>query len=227
MAERRKSRNVMSLLSDVKVSAKPAYKGKVHKAIIDATQVLMLERSLEGISVDDIVSEAKVAKGSFYNHFSGKEDLASDIYDHLRFKASELVSAAINPEMPSPEQLITGAFVLVKFTVEHPQSACALLTLSSALMAGSAPLNLQAERIIRRGCKSGEFKNIPVDSATRLVIGIMLVMHQDSLNSSWPLSRILLSFSPLAAGLLKALGVDDVTGKLAVSRAMDSVACRH
>lgn len=212
--------------STQKHSLKPiAQKGKVHKAILEASQQLMLNRSLDGISIDEIVIQANVAKGSFYNHFMSKEVLASEIYKHVRLRASGLVEASLHKEMTAPERLITGAFVLVKFTVEHPESACALISLSPALLASSSPLNIQAKTIIQQGFCSGTFKNMPVESAVKLVIGMMLMMHQDSLGSNWPLKRILIKLSPLAQGLLNALGVSQQESIASVQQAITNVTC--
>jgi AcrR family transcriptional regulator len=43
--------------------------------LLDAAQNLFLERGIENVSIDDITREAKVAKGSFYRYFTGKEEL--------------------------------------------------------------------------------------------------------------------------------------------------------
>jgi AcrR family transcriptional regulator len=45
------------------------------KELLEAAQKLFLERGIENVSIDDITREAKVAKGSFYRYFAGKEDL--------------------------------------------------------------------------------------------------------------------------------------------------------
>lgn len=201
-------------------SEHPDYKGKVHKAILQAAKLLMLSKSLDGISIDEIVKQANVAKGSFYNHFASKEALASEIFEHVRFHASGLVRQSLNDDMCASEQLITGAFVLVRFTVENPASACALINLSSELLSATSPLNNQARTIIQRGFADGMFKNMPVESAIKLVIGMMLIMHQESLGCSWPLTRILIMLSPLAQGLLSALGVTSAESEHIVQRAI-------
>ncbi len=54
-------------------------------AIIRAAEKIHEERGLSNASVDDIVAEAGVSKGSFYVYFKRKEDVASEI-SFLRFK---------------------------------------------------------------------------------------------------------------------------------------------
>jgi TetR/AcrR family transcriptional regulator, transcriptional repressor for nem operon len=49
------------------------------KAILEAALKLFIERGFNACSVQDICDEARVPKGSFYNHFKRKEALATEI----------------------------------------------------------------------------------------------------------------------------------------------------
>lgn len=59
--------------------------------IVTAVNTLLEEKSLDEISIEDITTEAGVAKGSFYTYFKRKEDaaccLALDKYDSVKKKA--------------------------------------------------------------------------------------------------------------------------------------------
>ena len=46
---------------------------RTRAALMRAGQVLFATRSVDAVSIDDIVAAAEVAKGSFYNHFPDKE----------------------------------------------------------------------------------------------------------------------------------------------------------
>ena len=49
------------------------------QVLLDATQALLASRSMDALSVDEIVMRADVAKGTFYNHFSDKDALAREL----------------------------------------------------------------------------------------------------------------------------------------------------
>lgn len=53
-------------------------------ALLDATARLLARRPLAEIRIDDITTEAGMAHGSFYLHFTGKEDLARALADECR-----------------------------------------------------------------------------------------------------------------------------------------------
>ncbi|GAY08813.1 transcriptional regulator, tetr family [Pseudonocardia sp. N23] len=47
--------------------------------IVENATGVFLEKGFQGASIQDLVDAAHVPKGSFYNHFSGKEELAVEI----------------------------------------------------------------------------------------------------------------------------------------------------
>lgn len=67
----------------------------VKEQLVDRTLGVWLERGFEGASVNDLVAAAGVPKGSFYNHFSSKEQFAVEHVDrYVRTLALEsLVNA--------------------------------------------------------------------------------------------------------------------------------------
>src|SRR5258705_3875787 len=55
-------------------------------ALLDAAQRLMLEHGIEGVSVDDITTRAKMAKGSFYRYFDDQAALVAELLEPIRAK---------------------------------------------------------------------------------------------------------------------------------------------
>jgi len=177
-------------------------------ALLEAAQRLFATRSVDGVSIDDITREAEVAKGSLYNHFDSKEALAEALFGMVRGHVAQLLDVGIDAQTPPPERLVHGSFLILRFAIDHPESAAALIKLSPALLEDSAPLNVKAREIIVEGLESGHFKGIPADSATLLVVGAMLVMLQDSIDRQKSVKRLIARIIPLMAGVLKALGVE-------------------
>lgn len=56
------------------------HKRTVRGRLMDAGYRLMSRKGLDGCSLAEIISEAEVGVGSFYNHFSSKEDLAKAVF---------------------------------------------------------------------------------------------------------------------------------------------------
>lgn len=218
------SKPAQSLLGRLETARNPGEKSdrrsiRTRLALLEAAQRLFAERSIEGVSIDDIAKEAEVAKGSLYNHFDSKEALADELFSLVRSHVAELLDAAVDSGIEPPERLVRGAFVILRFAIDHPESLSALLKLSPELLADKAPLNVKARQIVAEGLESGHFHGIPAESATLLVIGAMLVMLQDSIDRKKSVKRLVAKMIPLMAGVLKALGVDSDKAAIAAKAA--------
>src|SRR5262249_23657045 len=58
-------------------------------ALLDAALRLFLEHGIEGVSVDDITSKAKMAKGSFYRYFDSQAALVAQLLEPVRAKITD------------------------------------------------------------------------------------------------------------------------------------------
>jgi AcrR family transcriptional regulator len=61
------------------------------KQISDAALTLFLERSIDGVTIDDVTRAASVAKGSYYRYFDTKEALVRSLITPLGDRALELM----------------------------------------------------------------------------------------------------------------------------------------
>lgn len=218
------SKRTQSLLGKLETERNPGEKAdrriaRTRLALLEAAQRLFATRSVEGVSIDDIAREADVAKGSLYNHFDSKEDLAAALFRMVREHVASLLDASIDDQTPPPERLVRGSYVILRFAIDHPETAAALIKLSPELLEDSAPLNVKAREIIVEGLESGHFKGIPSDSATLLVVGAMLVMLQDSIDRKKSVKRLIARIIPLMAGVLKGLGVESEAATTAAKAA--------
>ena len=70
---------------------------KKSQAIRDAALLLFLERGIEGVSVDDIMKAAKMAKGSFYRYFADQTALVDDLMAQRRDAALRVLQTSGGP----------------------------------------------------------------------------------------------------------------------------------
>jgi AcrR family transcriptional regulator len=144
---------------------------KTRESIIAAAAKLMSERSIDGVSIDDITQAARVAKGTFYNHFADKEALAREIGRGVR-EQSEAAIAALNEGIEDPVMRVArGMCFYAKVAVDDPVYA-SLMAQSlpqdlGALMSHGSGLGLD----IARGIASGRLRVSTRDSATTFVVG--------------------------------------------------------
>jgi AcrR family transcriptional regulator len=114
---------------------------RTRAALIGVGFELLIERPIDAIPIDDIVAKAKVAKGSFFNHFTDKQDFANAIATEVRLELEELVSRA-NAQVTDPiERIAGGMCVCAQFALSHPKRTTVLLRSHTTSTLQSHPLN--------------------------------------------------------------------------------------
>jgi AcrR family transcriptional regulator len=84
--------------SEAKPRTKPAEVRR--EELLDAAEQLFLEKGLAATSVDEIVSHAEVAKGTFYLHFASKDALVVGLRERFLRRFHEGVEKAIARKRP-------------------------------------------------------------------------------------------------------------------------------
>jgi AcrR family transcriptional regulator len=179
---------------------------RTREALLNAGRSLFARRDVDGVSVDEIVEAAAVAKGSFYNHFADKEMFAREIVASARREVEALVAEA-NLSVRNPAMGVARALcVFVRFAIEHRDAARTLWRLNTGATVVDAPINKSLVDVMQEGIGAGEFAEVDVETGMLLVIGVIVVTLRHLFEE-----RVRTEPKEFArrmgAGLLRALGV--------------------
>lgn len=179
---------------------------RTRDALLRAGQRLFAERDVDGVSVDEIVGAAAVAKGSFYNHFADKGVFAREIAAGVRRDVEQLVNQA-NAGIDDPAMDVSRALcVFIRFAMEHRDRARALWRLNTGATLADAPINRGLREVVERGIERGIFKHVGVETGILLVMGNFVITLRHVFDD--PARKRPGQIAPLmAAGLLRSLGV--------------------
>jgi AcrR family transcriptional regulator len=181
-------------------------RARTRAALLEAGLGLLALRNIDGISVDEIVAAADVAKGSFYNHFTDKDVFAREIGAAVRGQAERLAAAA-NAEVTDPAERVARALcVFVRFALEHPDSARVLWRLNAGSTMAEAPINRHLRQDLSRGIGAGRFAVVDLETGVLLVIGAVVVAMRHVLEEHASTPAALIA-AQMAGGLLRGLGV--------------------
>jgi AcrR family transcriptional regulator len=161
-------------------------RARTRTALIKAAQKLFSERTFETISVEYITEAAGVAKGSFYNHFSDKQDLATEISGLLYGHVTGLIDADAKIFTDPALRCVRGSMIMLRFALEHPESARALLRLSRDLFSVHDPLNSRVVDVIKAGIADGTFNEIGLEDGFMLLVGTGQMLVQQAVEGVWP-----------------------------------------
>jgi AcrR family transcriptional regulator len=193
---------------------------RTRSAIIAAGQHLFAARPMEGVSIDDIVEAADVAKGSFYNHFDDKEGLAATIVELVQGDSEHHIFVANQDITDAAARVARALAVTVRYAHDHPDRLQALLSLSTRRGAVNAPINAGVTHDIHLGLKTGRFKGVAPESGVLIVIGLISVAV-DFLSGPDAATSPTQVVAEMGAALLRALGVEADQAQLVATEASE------
>jgi len=82
---------------------------RTHELLLAAGVAVAAREGLAGLSVNRVVAEAGVAKGTFYVHFSDREAFIDALHAAFHERVREAVARAMADTAPGAERLLRGA----------------------------------------------------------------------------------------------------------------------
>jgi AcrR family transcriptional regulator len=194
---------------------------RTRAALLRAGAALFAERSVDGVSIDDIVQAADVAKGSFYNHFPDKETLAREIADEVR-RGVEALAAEVNAGVADPAERVARALCgFARQAVEEPTGVRALLRLFPGAAIPDAPMNRGVRADIKAGLSAGRFNDVALETGVLMAVGLVQIAVSRVLEQQG--GKPVTLARDLAFGLLRGLGVDAAEAQAIAARAAADV----
>ncbi|HVI32678.1 helix-turn-helix domain-containing protein [Phenylobacterium sp.] len=197
---------------------------RTRAALLRAGHALFAERSVDGVSIDDIVACADVAKGSFYNHFPDKDALAREVAAEVR-GAVEARVAALNADVGDPaEQVARAVCFFARQAAEHPEPAGVMLRLFPGAGVPDAPMNRGVRAAVQAGLAAGRFQGLPLEAAVLMAVGVVQIAVSRGLQKPAGVQALA---RDLAFGLLRGLGTAEEQAREIAARAAAEVFAPH
>ncbi len=192
-------------------------------ALLGAAEMLMGENGLASVSIDEIVARAGVAKGTFYNHFDGKADLARALAISIRSNVRDRIATAkAHSQDPAVHMAIAQAS-FIALAVEQPHRAALLLRLLSGSTRPSSPINRNLESTIREGVRLGRFAVTSIEAGVAFAIGTAVASMRATLDRGSSRDMVADVLEPLLVHFLVGLGVDASESRQFSAAALQSI----
>lgn len=155
-------------------------RARTRAQLVEAGLILLADRPPEALTVDAIVEAAGVAKGTFYYHFQGVEELVAAVGANLADSFDELLTPS-RLEVPDPVKRIAFAFTrFLEKALSDP--VWGRLVVRSVQVPGAirrARENLKAD--LAEAIAEGRVAVQDVELAADIVIGIWLQVTRGTL----------------------------------------------
>lgn len=201
-------------------------RARTRAALLRAGQALFADRPVDGVSIDDIIAAAQVAKGSFYNHFSDKDALAAELATQARMGV-EALAARTGAGVEDPAERVARALCgFAREALERPQGVRMMLRLFHGAEIPDLPMNRGVRADIQAGLKAGRFSGLSLESGVLMAVGVTQIAVSRVLDQVSPGQAASLS-RDLAFGLLRGLGLDGPSAKAVAIQASAEIFAGH
>lgn len=132
------------------------------KEILDTAEGLFRMKGYDRCTVNDILKEVGIAKGTFYHYFNSKEEVLDVIVSRYKEIVVSRVSEILKKEDISPEEKLLRAFMAMRITsqidndmlsdIHKTENALLHQKILNQIVMGMAPVLVE---IIEEGIKKG------------------------------------------------------------------------
>lgn len=176
---------------------------RTHQRLLDAARELFAEQGVGETRIGQITERADVGAGSFYNHFSDKDEIVEAVVSDVAKQQRELVVEGVT-DMKDPAAIVAYAHRhFVRLALTDPTFARLMVGFDPShrlLFETNGP---KALRDIQRGIDAGRFKVESAESALfatgGALLGTMIGIAQGALGDGADVAH--------AAAVLRILGV--------------------
>ena len=181
---------------------------RARAALIDAAKTLLVSRPFGGFSIDEITREARVARGSFYNHFTDVDDLVATAQLLVQAELNDAVAAAIDDSPDATTSMARGMATLMHFGYASRVNARVLMVTGPGAGDPSHSGNAVLTATLRAGIEHGEFAVRSVEVGVVVARGICEFGLSRMIDLHHEFSAVRALTEGMLESMLRALGVD-------------------
>ena len=141
---------------------------------------MFIEKGYENTSVDDIIIEAGIAKGTYYYYFESKEATLEAVIEMMIEKAENIAKAALMNPVPIPQKLASVVYafqpnkdeVVITDVLERKENIVMHDKIGKKIVEVAVPI---LSDIVREGIAQGIFACTNVEERVRM----LLIMSQN------------------------------------------------
>ena len=179
-------------------------RARTRAALVAAAKSLFALRSIESVTVDEIIVAAGLAKGTFYTHFEDLDALTAAVADELVAAVDELMQPARLAITDPFDRIAFGCNAFIEKALEDPAWAHVVTRMARFYPAIGEGTRSRLLEDLRRGLNDVAGPAPSLELAQEIVVGLML--QALSAFAEKRVSRH--DREPTIAALLRALGAD-------------------
>ncbi len=188
---------------------------KTHDRLVNAALTVMAQKGIDATTINDITEAADVGFGSFYNHFSSKEEILAVAIKEMFETIGTQIDATIEAIADPLEALAVAIRLLIGVALQQPQWAKFIVRTSAVPGYKEIGLVPRLSRDIRAAEDTGRLSITDSKTASFAVTGAIVFMVNALLDGDLPTSG---APERIAAMVLRILGAGEEEAASLVNR---------
>jgi AcrR family transcriptional regulator len=127
--------------------------------------------SIHELEVEDLIRQAEVSRGSFYNYFPSLPALYDGLAKQLMQEFADLINAFMPQGLDTATRLATTMRILMRLVVDFPMLGRFLTQMQWPNQNSDTEIFQNIIRDIQLGIKEGSFNNMPASIGANIAIG--------------------------------------------------------
>ena len=123
------------------------HKAKTRERIVVSARRLFNSHGFTGVSIDEIMADAGLTRGGFYNHFNTKEELYAEVVTQVLACSSAKQWSERKPAGPALTREFIAAY-LSQTHFDNRENSCPLMALPSDVARGGEPVKRAYRQVL-------------------------------------------------------------------------------
>ena len=176
------------------------------KALLGAAEALIAAKGFERVTIDEIAEAADLAKGTFYNYFDDKNEIAAELALMIRREIETAVALAQTGIDDPARRLTLGMTVFLHTAVTAPNHAAVTGQMYAQWLHPEAIGNEMLRTDLADGYRLGRFSTADLPAAVVMTIGVVQagILRALQLPDSDAVRKLALGLTGL---VLRSLGI--------------------
>jgi len=142
--------------------------------LIAAAKILFSKRPWEAVTVDEVVNEAAVAKGTFYGHFNDMNELAAAVSDELIHSFDELIQPQRLSISDPAVRIAFGCYAFIKKALEDHSWASLVARMGRSYQSVGQVTRSRLSEDLRKALKQSPQPGLSLELALEVTLGVIL-----------------------------------------------------
>ena len=145
------------------------------KELLKIAYRMFIEKGYDNTSIDEIITEAGIAKGTYYYHFPSKEATLEAVIDMMISEEAERAKAVISAPIPVPQKIVAVIMAMrpqqeesgIASTLERSENIIMHEKINSRLLDVTSPILTE---VVKEGISQGIFDCNNIEERVKMIL---------------------------------------------------------